>query len=72
MALTRGTKAKFPCPVCLIPGDQLKYATRQGVLRQNAQGQAVLAQTQTKKAREADLKALGLRNIVVSRAFKLT
>lgn len=67
MTLTRGTKALFPCPVCLIPNSEqnrggMWYPSRD-VEEMKA---AVLNQTETATAKEAILKGLGLRNVHVS------
>ncbi|KAJ3536941.1 hypothetical protein NM688_g6767 [Phlebia brevispora] len=63
MALTRGVKSLFPCPVCLIPKDRLKYVSDPVVLRTSQEGEDILAKSLTKTKREAELKAKGLYGI---------
>ncbi|KAG2142988.1 hypothetical protein DEU56DRAFT_870535 [Suillus clintonianus] len=66
MALIRGLKGKFPCPICLVPQDMQAVFSEEHVLRTNAQSQQTLEITRaasTKKAREAHLKAFSLRDV---------
>lgn len=69
MALTRGPKSDFPCPICLIPRERLKYATEAGRQRRNRDALEILIKDQTMTAREAELKAKGLKNAAVSIKF---
>ncbi|EKM75949.1 hypothetical protein AGABI1DRAFT_45660 [Agaricus bisporus var. burnettii JB137-S8] len=67
VSLTRGSKAKFPCPVCLVPQDELSNVTTLFPLRHqldmkeivmNAMAPGVLA-----TEREKQLKSFGLRPV---------
>ncbi len=66
MALTRGVKSHFPCPICLVPSDRQKNVSETYPQRTPQEAQDILAKEQTKAEREADLKKKGLRNIEVS------
>lgn len=67
MALTRGAKAKFPCPVCLVPNEKL----HEGVvhdLRTSESMQRVYEMAKganTSEERETLLKNYGLRYVKV-------
>ncbi|KAG1840639.1 hypothetical protein F4604DRAFT_1598758 [Suillus subluteus] len=65
MALIRGLKGKFPCPVCLVPQDeQSVLATHE--FRTRHQSEDVLRTARLKpseKEKEAHLKAFSLRNV---------
>lgn len=66
MALLKGINGKCPCPVCLIPGENLLDLHNAYPLRQVSHGQSVMMDTtlrQTQKS--AQLKPLGLRAIQV-------
>lgn len=67
MALIRGLKGKFPCPVCLVPQDeQSVLATHE--FRTRHQSEDVLRTARLKpseKEKEAHLKAFSLRNVEV-------
>ena len=66
MALIRGGKSKFPCPICLVPHTQMSDGSKHG-LRTTEDMQRVLdeAQRMPSKEREEHLKAYGLRNVKV-------
>jgi hypothetical protein len=67
MALIRGLKGKFPCPICLVPRDE-QSANRVFALRTTFNSQHVLRTARakhTEKEREEDLKAYSLRNVEV-------
>lgn len=67
MALIRGLKGKFPCPICLVPQDK-QSANRVFTLRTSRDSQHVLRAARakrTEKEREEDLKACSLRNVEV-------
>ncbi len=67
MALICGLGGLCPCPVCLVPKDQLKFVTEKWPLRVSKQGQDILNnKSLTKKQREVKLKKLSLRPVVVS------
>ncbi|THG93164.1 hypothetical protein EW026_g7995 [Hermanssonia centrifuga] len=56
MALTRGVKSHFPCPICLVPSDPQKNVSETYPQRTPQEAQDILAKEQTKAEREADLK----------------
>lgn len=63
MALIRGTNSKFPCPVCLVPGDELckgrVYALRTTETMEKVYDEA--CQMSTASERNNHLKGYGLR-----------
>ncbi|KIJ58540.1 hypothetical protein HYDPIDRAFT_184182 [Hydnomerulius pinastri MD-312] len=65
MALIRGLKSKFPCPVCLVQKDQLaQFGTY--VSRHTSQSQIVVSTARaerTVEAKEARLKEYSLRDV---------
>ncbi|KAF9231165.1 hypothetical protein BU15DRAFT_90973 [Melanogaster broomeanus] len=64
MSLIRGRNGKCPCPVCLVPLDQLHDLSKTFALRTMDQGQDALRRYNYSRAEgEAILKALGLRPI---------
>lgn len=68
MALIRGLKSKFPCPVCLVPKDQLAQF-RIHMSRHTTQSQHVVLTARaerTVEAKEAKLKEYSLRDVDVS------
>lgn len=72
MALTRGVKALFPCPRCLIPNHQQGNILYIACPRTTANMKAILTEAQSKKYIEEQneiLKANGLRNVDVSSAI---
>ena len=69
MSLIRGTKAKSPCPICLVKNDELVDLTKTWPLRTAAHSQELVQQARGHKRvkdREALLSAYGLRNVNVS------
>jgi hypothetical protein len=68
MALIRGLQSNFPCPICLIPKDQLSKL--QGYpARDPAQSQATVSSARDAsnvKERERILKEYSLHNVDVS------
>ncbi|KAG1856191.1 hypothetical protein C8R48DRAFT_749169 [Suillus tomentosus] len=65
MALIRGVKGKFPCPVCLVPQDE-QSVNRVFVLRTSCNSQQVLCTVRgkhTEKEKEEALKAYSVRNV---------
>ncbi|KAG2135968.1 hypothetical protein DEU56DRAFT_913061 [Suillus clintonianus] len=65
MALIRGVKGKFPCPVCLVPQDE-QLVNRVFALRTSRNSQQVLCTARgrrTAQEKEEDLKAYSLRNV---------
>ena len=67
MALTRGAKCKFPCPVCLVPREELHkgavYARRTTQTMKEVYNRA---KDMSKAEEEQLLKSFGLRGIEVS------
>ncbi|KAH9061804.1 hypothetical protein EDB83DRAFT_2506592 [Lactarius deliciosus] len=66
MSLIRGTKAKSPCPICLVKNDELVDLTKTWPLRTAAHSQELVQQARGHKRvkdREALLSAYGLRNV---------
>lgn len=70
MASIRGINSLFPCPVCLVPGDQLSSVTQNFELRTSQAMQELYNSVKDKSAKERNeaLKAKGLRNVEVSSA----
>ena len=66
MALIRGGKSKFPCPICLVPDTQMSDGSTHP-LRTTESMQKVLevARAMPSKEREEHLKGYGLRNVEV-------
>lgn len=68
MALIRGLQSKFPCPICLVPKDQLSKLQAYPA-RHPAQSQTVVSSARdasTVKEQEKILKEYSLRNVDVS------
>ncbi|KAI6144582.1 hypothetical protein BKA82DRAFT_4330868 [Pisolithus tinctorius] len=64
MSLIRGTKSKRPCPVCLVPLEDLSQLAKSFPMHTIRQAKEALAIYQEKKsAGELILKALGLRPV---------
>ncbi|KAK0471836.1 hypothetical protein IW261DRAFT_1571498 [Armillaria novae-zelandiae] len=66
MALTRGSKAKFPCNVCLVPLEELYHANETYPLQSSAEAQRIYeeaAKIRGATKRNAYLKTFGLRFI---------
>ncbi|KAI9428775.1 hypothetical protein H4582DRAFT_2091022 [Lactarius indigo] len=65
MSLIRGTRGKRPCPVCLVPDDELTDITRTWPLRSTAGMQKIIVRGRTlpKNVREKLLIGHGLRDI---------
>lgn len=74
MAGTRGPKSHFPCPVCLVPREMLKFTTVQHPMRTHSEAEKIVTtrNTRTAKEHEALLKAKGLRHVNVCSAYLLT
>jgi hypothetical protein len=71
MSLIRGAQCKCPCPVCLIPCEELSDLTKTHAIRSAKDAQAALdVYRQSKSQGEALLKALGLRAVAVSHMFQ--
>jgi hypothetical protein len=67
MALIRGEKGLYPCPICLVPRDQqsnlLRFHTLRTAVHTQRTYEAGLKLTATE--REELLKSQGLRNVAV-------
>jgi hypothetical protein len=67
MSLIRGHHSKCPCPVCIVPLDELHDLSKSFRLRSMQDAMAALDVYEESKARgEELLKALGLRPVKVS------
>jgi hypothetical protein len=69
MALTRGVRALWPCPVCLIPHDKLSDMSHCYPRRTSRDSQAILEtarERETAEEWEEVLKEYGLRDVLVS------
>lgn len=74
MALIRGLMGKFPCPVCLVPRDELSNTLKVFPLRTCTETKALLARVRectTLDAREQILSSQSLRDVDVSLALIL-
>jgi hypothetical protein len=74
MALIRGLMGKFPCPVCLVPCDELSNTLKVFPLCTCTGTKALLAQAQessTLDTREQILSSQSLRNVDVSLTLNL-
>ena len=73
MALVRGTNSKFPCPVCLVPQEELckgiEYPHRTTETMRQVYDDAIGATSA--KVKEELLKNHGLRGIEVCRILLL-
>ena len=71
MALNRGVRSKFPCPVCLVPCDELHNGTvhecRTSESMQNVY--RVAEEMRTADERKEHLKAYGIRPVKVWQAI---
>ncbi|KAH6883656.1 hypothetical protein BKA70DRAFT_1378000 [Coprinopsis sp. MPI-PUGE-AT-0042] len=65
MSMTRGVNSKVPCPVCLVPDDELHNLGESYPLRTTVDMRNVLESTKNMTAtdKEAKLKSFGLRDI---------
>ncbi|KAI6106573.1 hypothetical protein EV401DRAFT_2060308 [Pisolithus croceorrhizus] len=64
MCLIRGSKGKWPCPVCLVPIEALSQLSKMFLMRTIQQAKEALAIYQEKKsAGKSILKSLGLRPV---------
>ncbi|KAG1731406.1 hypothetical protein EDB19DRAFT_2008263 [Suillus lakei] len=66
MALIRGTKCKCPCPVCLVPREELGNVLTSYPLRTSASMQATIAEARSfsrQEDKEKLLKSRGLRDV---------
>ncbi|KAG2121427.1 hypothetical protein DEU56DRAFT_873780 [Suillus clintonianus] len=66
MALIRGLKGKFPCPICLVPRDEQSVLSHELRLRTSAESEETLQLARAKKSkkeREKLLKTYSLRDV---------
>ncbi|KAG1884643.1 hypothetical protein F4604DRAFT_1878660 [Suillus subluteus] len=66
MSLIRGTKCKFPCPVCLVPREELGNVLTSYPLRTSASTQATLREARNfvrQEDKEKVLMSRGLRDV---------
>jgi hypothetical protein len=69
MSLIRGTKSKWPCPICLVKSDELVDITRTWPLRSADQNQNLVQRArnlQRATDREKLLSEFGIRDVDVS------
>jgi len=68
MALIRGVKANYPCPVCLVPKEELSNLSKTYELRTTAGMQGIWSAAQEMNAtqREQHLREHGLRDVQVA------
>jgi len=67
MALIRGLGSHAPCPICLVPGDELANLSDDFELRSTSSMEEVYKASKDMSAAESEtaFKALGLRDIEV-------
>jgi len=67
MALIRGIGSHAPCPICLVPGDELSNLSDDFELRSKSSMQEAYESSKDMSAAESEtaFKALGLRDIEV-------
>ncbi|KAF9565919.1 hypothetical protein CPC08DRAFT_629091 [Agrocybe pediades] len=65
MALVRGQNASFPCPICLVPKEEIPNLSTTYPNRTSATMQAAYAEAQTmnSKDKEKSLQSVGLRDV---------
>ncbi|KAG1788983.1 uncharacterized protein HD556DRAFT_1433910 [Suillus plorans] len=66
MALIRGLKGKFPCPICLVPQDEQSVLSHELQLRTSTESEETLRLARAKKSkkeRENLLKTYSLRDV---------
>ncbi|KAG1779158.1 hypothetical protein EV702DRAFT_1178670 [Suillus placidus] len=66
MALVRGVRSLWPCPICLVPRDALSDASKRHPLRTSSDSQAIIKLARMKRTleeREKMLKEYGLRDV---------
>jgi hypothetical protein len=69
MALTRGTRSKRPCPICLVGADELANITKTSTLRTILDTQRLVQQArgiQRISERDKVLSEHGIRDVDVS------
>jgi hypothetical protein len=73
MALIRGEKGLFPCPICLVPRDEQSDLSKLHPLRTAEQTRSAYETGLELTAADCDelLKSKGLRNVEVSMSFSM-
>jgi hypothetical protein len=69
MALIRGVRSLFPCPICLVPQDLQWDLSKEFPLRTQADSRNIFLEAMDKpnvEQRDAHLKKYGLRAVEVS------
>lgn len=72
MALIRGVKGLFPCPICLVPQDQLSDLSETFPLRTQQESEALFHNAQemrTQEEKEKLMKSQSLRMVEVCYLF---
>ena len=74
MALIRGIKANYPCPICLVPKEELSNLSKVYELRTTADMQGIWSEAQEMNStqREQHLQEYGLRDIQVAIGIIIT
>lgn len=74
MALIRGVKANYPCPICLVPKEELSNLSKAYELRTTADMQGIWSEAQEMNStqREQHLQEYGLRDIQVAIGIIIT
>lgn len=65
LALIRGLRGNSPCPICLVPKGHLSELAQRYPERREEDVEEKVEKVETKKAKEAVLKPLGLRAVKV-------
>ena len=67
MALIRGTNSKFPCPICLVPLEELSNLSSDFSLRTKENMRKLFQEAQELNAAESEslLKSQGIRDVEV-------
>ena len=68
MALIRGVGSKFPCPICMVPEDEMSDLEKYFDLRTTEQTEAIIKEARAltrAAARERLLQSNGLRDVDV-------
>ena len=65
MTLIRGLNGLYPCPVCLVPKEQLSDTSKMWPRRHARDHQRILTQKFSTAVEEEALKALSLRPVTV-------
>ena len=65
MTLIRGLNGLYPCPVCLVPKEQLSDTSKTWPRRNARDHQRILTQKFSAAVEEEALKALSLRPVTV-------